>query len=54
MQEGKCKFNKNCSYAHGEGELRKPYEAIPKDQIKPSFDHHYEQSAPQQIEPPTS
>ena len=31
VQEGKCKFNKNCSYAHGEQELRKPYEPLPKD-----------------------
>lgn len=30
-KEGKCKFNKNCSYAHGEAELRKPYEALPMD-----------------------
>lgn len=30
-QEGKCKFNKNCSYAHGNDELRKPYDELPKD-----------------------
>jgi len=30
-KEGKCKFNKNCSYAHGDYELRKPYEALPKE-----------------------
>lgn len=33
VQEGKCKFNKNCSYAHGEEELRRPYDDLPKDAI---------------------
>lgn len=31
LKEGRCKFNKNCSFAHGESELRKPYETLPKD-----------------------
>jgi len=26
--EGQCKFGKNCSYAHGENDLRSPYEAL--------------------------
>ena len=25
-QEGQCKFGKNCSYAHGETEIRNPYD----------------------------
>jgi len=27
-KEGKCKFGKNCQFAHGESELRKPYEVM--------------------------
>ena len=28
-QEGTCKFGKNCSYAHGEYEMRNPYDNLP-------------------------
>ena len=27
-KEGKCKYGKNCSFAHGDNELRKPYDAL--------------------------
>ena len=29
--EGKCKFGNNCSFAHGEDQLRKPYEPLPQN-----------------------
>ena len=30
-KDRKCKYGKNCSYAHGDFELRKPYQALPKE-----------------------
>lgn len=27
-QEAQCKFGKNCSYAHGDADLRNPYENV--------------------------
>ena len=30
-KEGKCKFGKNCQFAHGESELRKPYEMMSQE-----------------------
>ena len=35
QKDGKCKYGKNCSYAHGDFELRKPYHALPKDATQP-------------------
>ena len=31
----KCKYGKNCSYAHGDFELRKPYQSIPQESNQP-------------------
>ena len=30
---GQCKFGKNCSYAHGDCDLRDPYQNIDLDQL---------------------
>ena len=30
-QNGECHFGKNCSYAHGKTDARKPYEQLPSD-----------------------
>lgn len=43
VKGGKCKFSKNCSYAHGEHELRKPYEPFtqPPADIRSMSAQHY-------------
>lgn len=33
-KDGMCRFGKNCSYAHGPEDLRKPYEDLPEETVE--------------------
>lgn len=50
-QEGSCKFGKNCSYAHGDFEVRNPYDFINEQQLPPNYMFPPGMMLPDQMDP---
>ena len=48
--DGQCKFGRNCSFAHGDQDLRKPYDPLPAGQQTSSgMPHQYQGGYEQQM-----
>mmetsp|Transcript_3561 Transcript_3561/g.5368 ORF Transcript_3561/g.5368 Transcript_3561/m.5368 type:complete len:87 (-) Transcript_3561:592-852(-) len=54
VEDGKCRYKQNCSYAHGDAELRKPYEPVPPEAAEAfaanQISAHSEKAKPPQLE----